>query len=156
MNFHIEIVGNKFDDIKTCMQLLHQSAKESDYAIDIKGHRRLSPYSPMHTEVILTGSAVKSYTKIVVDFDDLVNGSLEQAIVISPSIISADISPDSTHYWAIFGCLIKITGDISPAYVTGYLLEKNMKKELEAFTAFSNQLPFELKIAVTELITDAN
>ncbi len=155
MNFSLDMFGANFEIYNRSIKLFHQSATESDYGVEFTAHKRLSPCSPIHNSIKLVGSTKKEFIKIIVDFDDLLASDVENAIIISPSLIEEPITQDGMHYWAIFGCLVKVMGDVSPAYVTGFLLENNMKKELETFMAYSTQLPFAVKVAVTELITDA-
>ena len=85
----------------------------------------------------------------------LINANYDKAITIAPSTLETEPLPDAVHYWKSMGAVFKIISDLSPAYVTGYLLEKNMKKELEAFNSSLSRLPFAVQIAVNELMTDA-
>ena len=155
MNYRIFLAGHMFQTYHDCIKLLTYSASQSDYVVDIEGFEKNTPYSPLKNYILLKGSSKNIYSDIVIDFDDLV-GSVEndKTITVSPSTLEADPTPDAIHYWKAMGAVFKIISDLSPAYVTGYLLEKNMKKELEAFNGSLGRLPFAIQIAINELMTD--
>ena len=155
MNYRIFLVGHMFQTYHDCIKLLTYSASQSDYVVDIEGFEKNTPYSPLKNYILLKGSSKNIYSDIVIDFDDLV-GSVgdDKTITVSPSTIEAEPAPDAVHYWKAMGVVFKIISDLSPAYVTGYLLEKNMKKELEAFNGSLSRLPFAIQIAINELMTD--
>ena len=153
MNYRIIIGGYRFKTYDECIKLLIYSAKQSDYIVDVQGYAGVSPVSPKKHRITLTGSSKKVYNDILLDFDEIFKAN-EINIVLSPEILGIDATPDSLHYWGLMGSLCKVINDISPAYVTGYLLERNMKKELEVFTKFSSQLPFAVQVAVNESMKD--
>ena len=155
MNYRIFLAGHMFQTYHDCIKLLTYSASQSDYVVDIEGFEKNTPYSPLKNYILLKGSSKNIYSDIVIDFDDLV-GSVgdDKTITVSPSTIEADPTPDAVHYWKAMGVVFKIISDLSPAYITGYLLEKNMKKELEAFNSSLGRLPFAIQIAMNELMTD--
>ncbi len=153
MNYRIMTGGYRFKTFDTCVKLLIYSAKESDYIISVRGRAGLSPASPSLRSVLLTGSSKKTYNGITLDFDGIF-GNDSDGIILNPEILGLDAEPSACHYWGMLGALCKVISDVSPAYVTGYLLEKNMKKELEIFTKFSSQLPFALQVAVNESMKD--
>lgn len=155
MNYRIFLAGNMFQTYHDCIKLLTYSASQSDYVVDIEGFEKNTPYSPLKNYILLKGSSKNIYSDIVIDFDDLV-GSVgdDKTITVSPSTIEAEPAPDAVHYWKAMGVVFKIISDLSPAYITGYLLEKNMKKELEAFNSSLGRLPFAIQIAMNELMTD--
>ena len=155
MNYRIFLAGHMFQTYHDCSKLLTYSASQSDYVVDIEGFEKNTPYSPLKNYILLKGSSKNIYSDIVIDFDDLV-GSVgdDKTITVSPSTIEAEPAPDAVHYWKAMGVVFKIISDLSPAYITGYLLEKNMKKELEAFNSSLGRLPFAIQIAMNELMTD--
>ena len=155
MNYRIFLAGHMFQTYHDCIKLLTYSASQSDYMVDIEGFEKNTPYSPLKNYILLKGSSKNIYSDIVIDFDDLV-GSVgdDKTITVSPSTIEAEPAPGAVHYWKAMGAVFKIISDLSPAYITGYLLEKNMKKELEAFNSSLGRLPFAIQIAMNELMTD--
>lgn len=153
MNYKLIIGGYRFKTFDECIKLLIYSAKESDYITQVKGFQGLSPVSPNVINLYLTGSTKKVYNDIVLDFDNIFKDEYA-GIVLNSEVLGIDVEPNGLHYWGIVGALCKVISDISPAYVTGYLLEKNLKKELDLFTKFSSQLPFALQVAVNESIKD--
>lgn len=155
MNYRIFLSGNKFETYHNCIKLLSYTAYQSDYVVDIEGFGQNTPYSPLKNHIFLKGSSKDISSDIVLDFDDLVkNNVLDKTITVSPSTLETEPTPDAIHYWKAMGAVFKIISDLSPAYVTGYLLEKNMKKELEAFNSSLGRLPFAIQIAINELMTD--
>ncbi|MBQ3033369.1 MAG: hypothetical protein IJD28_03215 [Deferribacterales bacterium] len=153
MNYRIIIGGYRFKAYDQCVKLFIHSAGQSDYIVKIEGFSGSTPVSPKRVNITLTGSSKKVYTDILLDFDGIFIDD-DAGIILSPEVLGIDAAADAVHYWAIMGSLCKIISDISPAYVTGYLLEKNMKKELEVFTKFASQLPFALQVAVNESMKD--
>ncbi len=155
MNYRIFLAGYRFKTYDDCIKLLTYSASQSDYLVDIEGFERNTPYSPFKNYILLKGSSKNIYSDIVIDFDELIeNIGSEKTITVSPSTLETEPAPDAIHYWKAMGAVFKIISDLSPAYVTGYLLEKNMKKELEAFNGSLSRLPFAIQIAINELMTD--
>lgn len=156
MNYRIFLNGYRFSTYDDCIKLLIYSAEQSDYIVSIKGFEKTTPFSPSKNHILLKGSSKEIYSDIIIDFDNLlINTNYDNAITIAPSTLETDPFPDAVHYWKSMGAVFKIINDLSPAYVTGYLLEKNMKKELEAFNSYLSRLPFAVQIAVNELMTDA-
>lgn len=155
MNYRIFLAGYRFKTYDDCIKLLTYSASQSDYLVDIEGFERNTPYSPFKNYILLKGSSKNIYSDIVIDFDELIeNVGSEKTITVSLSTLETEPAPDAVHYWKAMGAVFKIISDLSPAYVTGYLLEKNMKKELEAFNGSLSRLPFAIQIAINELMTD--
>lgn len=154
MNYILVSSGYRFYTYDECCKLLIYSASKSDYIIDIESFKRLSPYSPVKNNIKLTGSSKKVYQPIIMDFDNIITDNIENAIVLSPTSLEINSTPEAINYWAVMGSIFKIINDLSPAYVTGYLLERNMKKELEVFNTYLSRLPFAVKVAINELMTD--
>ncbi len=155
MNYRIFLSGHRFETYHNCVKLLSYTASQSDYIVDIEGFELNTPYSPIQNRILLKGSSKDIYSDIIIDFDDLVVKNIkERSITVSPSTLEIEPLPDAVHYWRAMGAVFKIISDLSPAYVTGYLLEKNMKKELEAFNSSLSRLPFAIQIAINELMTD--
>lgn len=155
MNYRIFLNGYRFATYDSCIKLLIYSAEQSDYIVDIEGFEKYTPFAPAKNNILLRGSSREIYSDIIVDFDNLlINANDNRTIIISPSTLEINALPDTLHYWSAMGAVFKIISDLSPAYVTGYLLEKNMKKELEAFNSSLSRLPFAVQIAVNELMTD--
>ncbi|MDE7169538.1 MAG: hypothetical protein K2N67_05010 [Mucispirillum sp.] len=155
MNYSLLLSGFRFAAYDECIKLLLYSAAQSDYIIETEGFAGISPYSPKKNRIYLTGSSKKIYRDIFIDFDGTISGmDTNNNIALSPDILDINAKPDALHYWAMTGAIFKIIGDLSPAYVTGYLLERSRKKELEAFNSFLSRLPFAVQVAVNELMTD--
>lgn len=155
MNYRIFLAGYRFKTYDDCIKLLSYSASKSDYLVDIEGFERNTPYSPQKNCMLFKGSSKNIHSDIIIDFDDIIsNTESNKNIVISPSTLEIDPLPDAVHYWRAIGAVFKIISDLSPAYVTGYLLENNMRKELEAFNNSLGRLPFAIQIAINELMTD--
>lgn len=155
MNYRIFLSGYRFSTYDDCIRLLVYSAEQSDYLVDIEGFGQSTPYAPYRNYITLKGSSKHIYNDIIVDFDNLlINTSNDKAITISPNTLETDPSPDAICYWKAMGAVFKIINDLSPAYITGFLIEKNMKKELEAFNTSLSRLPFAIQIAINELMTD--
>ncbi len=155
MNYRIFLSGHRFETYHSCVKLLSYTASQSDYVVDIEGFAKSTPYSPIRNNMLLKGSSKDIYSDIIIDFDDLVKENIKRkSINISPSTLEIEPLPDAVHYWKAMGAVFKVISDLSPAYITGYLLEKNMKKELEAFNSSLSRLPFAVQIAINELMTD--
>lgn len=156
MNYRIFLNGYRFSTYDDCIKLLIYSAEQSDYIVEIEGFEKTTPFSPSKNYILLKGSSKEIYSDIIIDFDNLLlNANYDKAIIIAPNTLEIEPFPDAVHYWKSMGAVFKIISDLSPAYVTGYLLEKNMKKELEAFNSSLSRLTFAIQIAVNELMTDA-
>lgn len=156
MNFRLIIGGRRFIYFDELVKFICYSASHSDYVVSSLGFKRLTPYAPYINEIKLTGSSKKEYVNIVLDMDKVITNFSREAIFLTPDIL--EITPDEkgTHYWGMMGALFKMVGDISPAYVTGYLLEKNMKKELDIFTSLSSTLPIALQAAAGDFLKGEN
>lgn len=156
MNYRIFLSGYRFSVYDDCIKLLVYSAEQSDYIVEIEGFEKDTPFSPSKNYILLKGSSKDIYSDIIIDFDNLlIDANNDKTIIISPNTLETEPLPDAFHYWKSMGAVFKIINDLSPAYITGHLLEKNMKKELEAFNSSLSRLPFAVKIAVNELMTDA-
>ena len=145
MNYRLVVSGYRFDIYDDCVKLLIKSASESDYVIDITGYEKASPFSPDIVTIFLKGSAKEKYKKIIIDFDNVILNPVDYDIILSPKLFSIPALPNGQHYWGILGVLLKIIDDISPAYITGYLLENNLQKELWNFNSLANSAPDEIK-----------
>lgn len=157
MNYRIFTTGIYTETYDKCIKLLLHSAKASDYLVSVDGFEKLTPHGAEKHLITLKGSSKNIYSDIAIDFDNLIRHKVEQSsksITLSAETLEVDIQPNMMHYWSIIGAIFKIISDLSPAYVTGYLLENNMKQELDAFNSYLSRLPFAIQIAVNELITD--
>lgn len=155
MNFRIFTTGKNFKVYDQCIKLLVYSAEQSDYIVKIKGFHRNGHCSAKTNEILLKGSSKDTFVNIVIDYDGIVTDTkYEKTIVISPESLELFANPEGYHYWASIGALFKIINDLSPAYVTGYLLENNYKKEMESFNSCLTKLPFGIQIALNETMTD--
>jgi hypothetical protein len=85
----------------------------------------------------LQGSQRNNGAKIIVDFDNLYKPN-EKDTYISYINTGINYFNDHKHYWPITGYLLKMMGDISPGYITGYLLENTLNEELNLFRSFFN------------------
>lgn len=152
MNFRLNISGCRFNNFNDCVKFISYSASQSDYIVSIEGFKRLTPFSPYFNKIELTGSSKKTYKDIILDMDDIFIKSPGGNIFLSPEILELPVTEKGIHYWGILGALFKIVGDISPAYVTGHLIEKGMKRELEIFTELYSSLPVAFQAAVSEFL----
>ena len=155
MNYRIFMTGKNFKIYDECVKLLVYSAEQSDYIVKINGFHRGGTCSAKTNQIILKGSSKDIFTDIIIDYDGIVIDYKNQnAIVISPDSLELHVSPEGNHYWSSIGALFKIINDLSPAYVTGYLLENKNKKEMESFNSCLTKLPFGIQIALNEVMTD--
>lgn len=154
MNFRLTMSGCRFNNFDDCVKFISYSASQSDYIVSVEGFKRLTPFSPYFNRIELTGSSKKVYKDIILDMDDIFIKSPNGNIFLSPEILELSVTESGVHYWGMLGALFKIVGDISPAYVTGFLLEKGMKKELDIFTKLYSSLPVILQAAVAEFLQE--
>lgn len=155
MNFRLNISGYRFARFDDCVKFISYSANQSDYVVSSRGYCRLSPFSPYLNEIKLIGSAKQNYRDIVLDMDNVIEKSFGDVAFLSPEILEIKIEPDGSHYWGMLGAFFKLVGDISPAYVTGFLLENHMKKELEIFNNLYTCLPAPLQAALNEFMQNS-
>ena len=142
MNYNVLFCGLMCKTFDTIMRLIIESAKESDYLVNIITRPLLAPYSVISAEMNLVGSAKKDMVKIVIDYDNVYIGG-QVDIHLTPKIMGSAQSDDQCHYWGVIGGLLKIISDISPAYITSYLIEQNMSAELAIFKQYTLvSLPF--------------
>lgn len=155
MNFRLNMSGCRFARFDDCVKFISYSAHQSDYIVSVKGYKRLSPFSPYYNEIKLNGSAKQTYKDIILDMDNVIEKCFGNDAFLSPEILEIKIEPDGSHYWGMLGAFFKIVGDISPAYVTGFLLENHMKKELEIFNNLYSGLPAPLQAALNEFMQNS-
>ena len=142
MNYNIFFCGLMCKTFDTIMRLLIESAKESDYLVSTIAKPLLTPYSVIAVETYMVGSSKKERVKIVVDYDNVYTGE-PVAIHLTPRIMGVDQTDDQCHYWGVIGGLFKIISDMSPAYITSYLIDQNMNAELAIFKQYTLvSLPF--------------
>ena len=142
MNYKALFCGLMCKTFDTIMRLIIESAREADYLVSTVTRPLLAPYSVISSEMSLVGSAKKDLLRIVVDYDNVYIGASAD-IRLTPKIMGVAQSDDQRHYWGVAGGLLKIVSDISPAYITSYLIERNMSAELAIFKQYTLvSLPF--------------
>jgi hypothetical protein len=134
MNYTIRFCSKLSRTFDTVMKLAIETASEADYATKVYTSRSNSPLSSIMLDMHFIGSAKKRAIEAVLDFDSVYIGK-NVNLYISPKIL--EIAYDGLHYWGIAGTLFRIIGDLSPALITGYLLEENKERELSVFKQFS-------------------
>lgn len=155
MNYRLIIAGKYSAVYDECLKLLIYTAKESDYILDIKSQEKLCPQSPNVHIIEMQGNKNKDYHNIYIDFDELISPEeSSKGILLSPATLAINHTPNGIHYWAVISVVFKVITDISPAYILGYLLEKNKKRENEYFDALSTSIPFAVQVAINEFLTD--
>ncbi len=148
MNYNIRFCGLMCKSFDTIMRLMIESARESDYLVTTVTRPLLAPYSVIMAEMQMVGSSKKDLMKIVVDFDDVYTGEAV-AMHLTPKAMDIDQADDQCHYWGVAGGLFKIIPDISPAYITSYLIDQNMNAELAMFKQYTLvSLPLALQEAM--------
>lgn len=155
MNYRLIIAGKYANIYDECLKLLIYTAKESDYILNIESQEKLCPQSPNVNIVEMQGNKNKEYYNIYLDFDELISPEeTSKGILLSPATLGVNHTENGFHYWSIISIIFKVIKDISPAYILGYLLEKNKKRENEYFEALSSSIPFAIQVAINEFLTD--
>jgi|Wag4MinimDraft_11_1082651.scaffolds.fasta_scaffold05023_2 hypothetical protein len=137
MNYHLYLFGIHRETFDIIAKLLIQTFRESDYFLKTFSKIPENYYSPLSLRLSVTGSKKEEYEKIVLDFDNVValnDGTFE---IISPKSLEISYSPDASHYWGVAGKLFAMINDISPAFISGYLLSAKLKNEIELFRKYS-------------------
>ncbi len=137
MNYHLYLFGIHRETFDIIAKLLIQTFRESDYVLNTFSKIPENYYSPLSLRLSVTGSKKEEYEKIVLDFDNVVIQKDGAFNIISPNSIEIPYAPDASHYWGVTGKLFKTINDISPAFISGYLLSAKLKKEIELFRKFS-------------------
>jgi hypothetical protein len=137
MNYNIRLLGLQRKIITKITTLLYTTFTNSDYAVTCTLRVPENPFTPYSYNFILQGSQKNNDLFIIVDFDNLYKPD-KRATYISYVNIGITYYHDHKHYWPITGYLLKKMGDISPGYITGYLLENNLQEELNLFRNFFN------------------
>lgn len=137
MNYNIYLIGLQRDLITEISSLLYTTFSNSDFIVTYTFEIPENPFSPYCYKFILQGSQRNNGAKIIVDFDNLYKPN-EKDTYISYINTGINYFNDHKHYWPITGYLLKMMGDISPGYITGYLLENTLNEELNLFRSFFN------------------
>jgi hypothetical protein len=132
MNYNIRLCGLINESFDVVARLIIESAKEADYMVRTYSSRVLAPASTIMLDMQLVGSAHKDPIDIVLDLDDVYCAEPVE-LHISPIALDLPKSGTYTHYWGVAGSLFRVVSDLSPAYVTSYLLDANMNTELAIF-----------------------
>ena len=142
MNYNVFFCGLMCKTFDTLMRLIIESVRESDYLVSTVTRPLFAPHSVIAVEMSMVGSAKKDWTAIVVDYDNVYIG--EPVVMhLMPKIMGVGQLDDQRHYWGVIGGLFKIISDISPAYISSYLIEHNMSAELAIFKQYTLvSLPF--------------
>jgi len=136
MNYNVIFCGFMCATFDSIMRLMIESAKEADYLVTTVTKQLLSPHSVITAEMRLVGSSRKELMKIVIDYDN-VYISEPVATHLTPKTMCTEQKDDQCHYWGVIGGLFKIITDISPAYITSYLIDNNMNAELAVFKQYT-------------------
>ena len=136
MNYSVILCGKYFETFDTIVKLLITSGEESDYQVKTYSYMPNNLKAPLMIETKLIGSLKNEFESIVVDFDNIVLNTNKDSIYLSADSLDIKYNFSATHYWHLFGNLFNKIQDISPAFVTGYLLEKDMKEELSIFRQY--------------------
>jgi hypothetical protein len=145
MNYSLIFCGyrNKIFDI--VVRLMLESAKESDYLLTTYAQEINAPYSPLALSAKLIGSSRPEILQVIVDFDH-VYVDQQAAVLLNPRKLGIEMTDSCLHYWGVAGSLLKIVSDLSPAYVTSYLLDKGMNDEMSLFKKHSvTSLPLDVQ-----------
>lgn len=153
MNFTVVFIGLKKEPFDTCVKWFIHTAMESDYRIETVSWHKKTPVSPYEVSVKLIGSSKSAYLPVLVDFDNIAESDTIDT-VISPITLEMEYTSSGLHYWGALGALFKIITDISPAYVTGFLLQKKLDAEMKMFKQFTSQLPFTMQLQLQETYRD--
>lgn len=137
MNYNIYLVGLERDILTQISSLLYTTFSNSDFVVTYTMRIPENPFSPYFFKFLLQGSQRENGSKFIVDFDGTCKPS-DRDIYISYEKVGVIYYNDHKHYWPITGYLLKKMGDISPGYITGYLLENNLHDELNLFRNFFN------------------
>ena len=142
MNYNILFCGFMCKTFDTIMRLMIESARGSDYLVTTVTKPLMAPYSVITAEMRMVGSSKKELVKIVIDYDNVYIGE-PIAMHLTPKIMGTEQTDDQCHYWGVIGGLFKIITDMSPAYITSYLIDQNMNAELAVFKQYTLiNLPF--------------
>lgn len=136
MNYEIFMTGAHFDTFDIIVKLFIHSSNESDYKVKCFSSAPDNFKSSMRLKIKLTGSLKNQAEYIMVDFDHMVVDVPEECFYLSPDKLDVEYSANASHYWHLLGALISKLQDVSPAYITGYLLENEMEKELAVFRKY--------------------
>lgn len=138
MNYYIKMFGIHRKIFDKTAKLLLQTLAESDYSVKTYSKIPENYFSPVKLNIKIKGSQKNTFRHIFVDFDNtLLNPEIYDSC-ITPDLPGIEYSPTGSHYWAITGRLFHFVEDISPAYISGCLLEENLKNELSYFRKFSS------------------
>ena len=137
MNYNIYLIGLHRELINKISSLLYTTFINSDFVVSYTIKIPENPFEPYFYKFLLKVTQNDIDAKLVVDFDNLCEKD-EKYVYISHNNVGTKYYNDHKHYWPIVGYLLKRLGDISPAYITGYLLENNLQEELTLFRNFFN------------------
>jgi len=138
MNYCIKMFGIHRKIFDKTSRLLLKTFAESDYFVHTHSGIPENYFAPLKLMINIIGSQKNTFKYIFVDFDNLLTSSDDEKEVISPNNLNVKYSPSGLHYWAVTGRLFLLIEDISPAYISGCLLEENLEKELAYFRKFSS------------------
>lgn len=145
MNYHIIFCGLLGTTFDTVFKLILESAREADYLVKTYAMPVKSAYSSLIIDAMFQGSAKKEPLEIVVDFDCVYNGEPRE-LHLHPLTLDIPFEDSMIHYWGVAGSLCKVIPDLSTAYITSYLLENDMSKELSLFKKHTlTSLPFKMQ-----------
>lgn len=145
MNYNVRFCSLLNDSFDTVIRLMIESAREADYMVHTYTDRVLSPHSTIMLEMQIIGSSRKDLIDVVLDFDGIYTGDPVE-IHITPKLLDLPRTETCSHYWGVAGSLFRVVPDLSPAYVTSYLLDKNMSAELAVYKQYTmTSLPLHLQ-----------
>lgn len=137
MNYILNLCGINRTIFDITSKLLIETFRESDYSLDTYSEVPENYYAPLKLKMVITGSRNKHYETLVLDFDNLIIRVDDEMQKISTKSLGINFDPKGTHYWGITGKLFTFIKDISPAYISGYLVQAKLENELKIFREFS-------------------
>lgn len=136
MNYDVLLVGNHFPNFDRVVKLFMQSAYESDYKVRTYSYIPENICSSLRLRIFLKGSLKNSAEQFLIDFDQKVLEIPSDMTWLSPKSLGISVQSDGSHYWNLLGHLVTQVQDLTPAYITGYLLEQQMDVEAALFRQY--------------------
>jgi hypothetical protein len=118
---------------------MYLSFTSSDYITECFIEAPNNPKTAISYIFCISGSSNNDISKIIVDLDGVVVEKFTNPYV-SYKTLDIPYNKLFKHYWAISGYLLKKFEDVSPAYITGYLIERDLQEELQLFRSLYNKI----------------
>ncbi|MDY6820889.1 MAG: hypothetical protein SVN78_04625 [Deferribacterota bacterium] len=135
MNYTLYLIGLNRLLTHRISTLLYTSIKNSDYKVCTFLTLPKHQYYPLIYTFNIYGSKKDDKIDILVDFDYKVK-KYKDIIYLSYNELNIRYNKEQKHYWSITGKLLTYLEDVSPAFITGFLVENNKKEELALFREF--------------------